>query len=1149
MIAGAEIFQRPRDRNPLAFSGERLTSAMGGQVEIEHLHRYFVARALCRDRDVLDVACGEGYGSALLAQVARSVTGLDYDATTVAHARVAFGQTNLCFAQGDATALPFADASFDAVVSFETIEHFAGHDAFLSEIRRVLRPGGMLVISSPDRDFYSGPGTQPNPFHVRELTRAEFCALLQKNFAHVATTLQRPIIGSVLMPFEEGGPRVPTVFERRGDDLVRGASGLPHALYVVSVASDSPVALPPSLYIDNSDLDGPARNMAALREETKKIGLQATEFSQRCEASEAARAELATSAERQAQALSRLEAALAASEAREAAQHCALNDARESALQAEQAHRLALDQAMERHAAAESAMAAGHAADLAAATAAHEATFEAAAQAAADHAQTQARLEAAQMAALAELDAEQRRLRQDLAHTEQSLAHAVQAAASAELRLAAVEGSSVWKSTWPLRRLAGRTPRAAKLARRLAQLGWWTISLQLPQRLRWWRANRAARLAPPVTPPASLMPDMSPVDIVLPAHAAPVVCVIVPSYGQVDYSLRCLASIAAHPPAVPFEVIVAEDASGDPAVAQLRQVKGLRLLESSRNRGFLLNCNAAAGQTQAEFLFFLNNDTQVQPGWLDRLVEVLRRRPDAAAVGAKLIFPDGRLQEAGGIIWDDASGWNYGRLDDADKPVYNYLREADYVSGAALLVRRADFAALGGFDPAYAPAYCEDSDLAFRLRAAGKAVLYQPRAVVVHFEGVTHGPDLGAGMKAHQVTNQARLRARWQRVLSATHYPNATHVMRARDRARGRKLILVIDHYVPQPDRDAGSRTMLAFLRAFQQAGSVVKFWTENGAYSEGYTEALQDQGIEVLYGPSTGGFDAWIAENGAEIDGVLLSRPHISKKFIAPLRRHSQARLAYYGHDLHGARMRRQALATGDGALAEAAEAIERQERDVWRLVDVVLYPSAEEADAATALEAGILARAVVPYAFAEFSALRPPPEGQAVLFVAGFGHPPNEDAAVWFVEAILPLIRARHPTAMLWIVGSHPTARVRGLSGDGVSIAANVSDAELAGFYRRARVAAVPLRYGAGVKLKVVEALAQGLPLVTTPVGAQGCEGLGEVITIAEDPAIFADAICRLLADDAAWTRIAAREIDYVKQHFSEAGLRESLMTATGF
>ncbi len=1000
---------------------------MGGQVEMEHVHRYCLARTLCGGMDVLDVACGEGYGTALIAQVARSVTGLDYDAGAIDHATAAFAAPATGFVQGSATAMPFADASFDAVVSFETIEHFAEHDAFLSEIRRVLRPGGLLLISSPDRDVYSAPGMTPNPFHVRELTRREFTDLLQRNFSHVTSLLQRAMIGSVLAPADDTGTCLPLVFERHEGDLIHGATGLPQALYIVSVAADRPIALPPSLFIYSADIDGPDGRAAA------------------------AHAEAA--------------AARAASEALRT--------------------RFAAD--------------------------------------------------------LAESRAECLRLR-DAAD------FAARRAASAERRHADIESSTAWKLTWPLRRAVMRAPRAARLARKLAQAGWWTLSGQLSQRLRWWRAARAARIAPPPGSLPVLVARIDARDIKLPAHDHPVVTVIIPTYGQVDYTLRCLAAIAAAPQYTPFEVLVAEDFSGDPAVPRLRQVANLRLLERTENRGFLLNCNDAAAHSHAEFLFFLNNDTQVQPGWLDTLVDLLRRRPDAAAAGSKLIYPDGRLQEAGGIIWNDASGWNFGRLADPAAPVYNYVREADYVSGAALLVRRADFEALDGFDPAYAPAYCEDSDLAFRLRAAGRKLLYQPRSVVVHFEGITHGTDLAAGLKVHQVTNQARLRERWQAELSASHYPSGTHLLRARDRAHGKRVVLVIDHYVPQPDRDAGSRTMLAFMQALLSAGRVVKFWTDNGAYSAGYTEALQDLGIEVLYGLSRGVFEDWIAENGADIDGVLLSRPDVSAKYIAPLRRHSAARLAYYGHDLHGARLRRQAAATGDDTLREAADTTERQERDIWRRVDAVLYPSPDEAREAASLEPGLPAHAVIPYAFADFGTAGTSPPGEAILFVAGFGHPPNEDAALWCATEIFPRIAAARPAARLQIVGSNPTEKVRALAGGAISIAANVTDAELAAFYRDARVAIVPLRYGAGVKLKVVEALARGIPLVTTSSGAQGCDGLEHVIAVQDDPAAFAASVISLLADDAAWQATAAAQLDYARSRFSEPALRDRLLQTSG-
>ncbi len=249
-----EIFERPLPAIGLPFTGERLTSEFGGQTEIEHLHRYLLARHLCRDRRVLDIAAGEGYGSALLAQVATGVIGVEVAADVVEHARANYRRDNLEYRVGDAREIPVEDASVDVVVSFETIEHFAAHDRFLAEIRRVLRPGGLLVISTPDRDNYS-PADQPaNPFHALELTRPEFATLLQARFANVGMWWQRPMIGSALMP----GPETPAVpgslcFERRGERHFEASAGYARPLYLLALCSDAPLpALPPSVYIDTT---------------------------------------------------------------------------------------------------------------------------------------------------------------------------------------------------------------------------------------------------------------------------------------------------------------------------------------------------------------------------------------------------------------------------------------------------------------------------------------------------------------------------------------------------------------------------------------------------------------------------------------------------------------------------------------------------------------------------------------------------------------------------------------------------------------------------------------------------------------------------------------------------------------------------------
>lgn len=730
------------------------------------------------------------------------------------------------------------------------------------------------------------------------------------------------------------------------------------------------------------------------------------------------------------------------------------------------------------------------------------------------------------------------------------------------LHLAAFEDSAIWRATWPLRRVLSGRPGLARLGRRVLRAGWWTLTLQWPARLRERAAWRRAAVRPGTDPGPGpkLGPDPDPgpgpgpdpghhltpdPGLSLATSDTPLVSIIVPSFGQVPVTLRCLRAIASAQTRTPFEVIVAEDASGDPAVAQLERVEGLVLRRNPANLGFLGNCNDAALSARGRYLLFLNNDTEPLPGFLDALVAAAEALPDAGLVGAKLLFPDGRLQEAGGIVWQDGTGWNYGRGDDPGLPRYNTLRDTDYVSGAAMLLRRDLFEVLGGFDPLFAPAYYEDTDLAFRVRARGLRVIYQPASVVVHHEGISHGTDPGSGVKARQEINRHRFVARWPKLLAREHLPPGQDAMRAAAHARGRPSILVIDHYVPEPDRDAGSRSTLAILTALRQEGWVVAFWPMNRARN-GYTSLLETMGVTVLDGRLGLGFDAWFAAEGPQFDHVMTMRPTVAPWFLSALLTGTTARLSFYGHDVHHLRLRRQAALQDDPRLNQDADAMERRERALWGLFDIVLYPSETEAALVRRLLPGTRAHAIVPYAFDRFPARGAPPPKPSILFVAGFAHPPNIDAALWLVAEILPLVRRLVPDATLVLAGSHPTDAVRGLASDTVTVTGSLDAAALDACYRDARAAIVPLRAGAGVKGKVVEALQQGLPLVTTPIGAEGIDGLERIVDVTDDPDRIAEALSLLLTDDRAWSERAAAQIAYAARHFSRKAFAESLLAA---
>ena len=469
------------------------------------------------------------------------------------------------------------------------------------------------------------------------------------------------------------------------------------------------------------------------------------------------------------------------------------------------------------------------------------------------------------------------------------------------------------------------------------------------------------------------------------------------------------------------------------------------------------------------------------------------------------------------------------------------MKDVDYISGAAILLSNDLWKQIGGFDEMFAPAYCEDSDLAFEVRKAGYRVVYQPLSKVIHCEGVSNGTDVnGTGLKRYQVENSKKLKEKWAEEFKKqsvnTGNPNP---FRARERSQKKPVILVVDHYVPTFDKDAGSKTTYQYLKMFVKMGYSVKFLGDNFLHEEPYSTTLQQMGVEILYGPEyQAGIWDWLTKNKDEIDFAYLNRPHIAIKYVDFIKKNTNIKVIYYGHDLHFLREYREYELTGDIK--------KKRESDYWKSIEFSLmekaavsyYPSYVEEEAIHAIHPEYRIKAITAYVYEKFleNIDKDFAKREGLLFVGGFAHPPNADAVLWFAKEIFPLIRQRIDVNF-YVVGSKVTDEIKALEqpGSGIIVKGFVTEEELASLYSTSRIVVVPLRYGAGVKGKVVEAVYNGAAIVTTSIGSEGIPEAERVMKVADGPEAFADEVVKMYQDPAECRRMCEETQKYIREYFS--------------
>lgn len=632
------------------------------------------------------------------------------------------------------------------------------------------------------------------------------------------------------------------------------------------------------------------------------------------------------------------------------------------------------------------------------------------------------------------------------------------------------------------------------------------------------------------------------------------ISIIIVLYNKAGLTLKCLRSLSASQ-GIQFEIIVVDNASSDETQALMSRVYGVRYFRNEQNEHFLKAVNQAADYATGEYLLLLNNDTEVMPDALERAVCRIESSSNIGAVGGKIVLLDGSLQEAGSIIWQDASCLGYGRGEDPEAPPFQFMRAVDYCSGAFLLTRRSLFESLGRFDTRFAPAYYEETDYCVRLLEAGYEIIYDPTVCIRHFEFASSTNSDSA--LALQRQNHGKFLDKHKRFLSHQAVPSSANILLARQRLpAGHLRILIIDDRVPHCHLGSGYPRANLIIHLLAEQGHAVTFYPLQ-SHDEKWTHVYKSlpRTVEVMLAYGQARLGKFLAERRGYYDRIIVSRPHN----MQILQNHLEAmpdllgvdespalRIIYDAEAVFSLREQLEAALKGRPIPEEVAATKLKAELSLAQRAQTIFAVS--ETEAAHFRAIGDAQVFVLGHSLASRPTSTPFSRRSCFLFVGAMhgDASPNADSMRWFIQQIWPLIRAKlGAQARLDIVGLCQAESVRALAGNGVHIH-GIADS-LDSYYERARVFVAPTRFASGIPHKAHEAASHGVPMVVTSLIA-GQLGWGEAVLCADDPGAFAEHCVKLFSEESIWTDLRALGLAHVEHDCSPERFRATLCEVIG-
>ena len=556
---------------------------------------------------------------------------------------------------------------------------------------------------------------------------------------------------------------------------------------------------------------------------------------------------------------------------------------------------------------------------------------------------------------------------------------------------------------------------------------------------------------------------------------------------------------------------------------------------------FFFYIKKAIHLSKAKYILFLKDNTKVYKNWLSPLIKLFEKDLKIGMIGSKIINSDGVLDDAGGIIWNNGQYLNFGKGSDGKFAEYNYVKEVDFISGTSIILRKNIFKIIGGFRENYLSLNYYIIDLAFKIRKYGYKVMYQPKSIIEYNLLLNITKNISNNIEEN---DKKIFFENWKKDLKYQLEPGNTFI--AKDRCLNKNRILIIDEFIPIFDNDAGSRCSFSYINIFKELGFHVTFLPSDSIKREPYCTILQQNGIEVLYGKryENKSLDNWFKDNLKYFKYFYLQRPLVSIKYINLIKNYSSNKIIYFAHDLHHVRLLRQYNVTHDENIYLESQHIKSIEMEIFSKVDVIYVVGGYEYNILKNQIQNKIVRNIPLYIYENqyknieknFS------KREGLIFVGGM-HDTNIDAVKWFSKEVYPLILDKYPD-MIWYIATNNIYEIKNIESKNIKILYKLSDEELHLYYQKARIAIAPLRFGAGVKGKVVEAAYNQIPMVTTSIGAEGLDKSIGSFVIVDSSEKMAEIICELYLDFPKLKKMSRSGKLLIYRYFSKKLAKEILL-----